>query len=162
MKIGFDFDRVLFDTDSFNDYLKEKTGLHYVDADVYDEHGCYSPEKHAEASGIDVEEVYGAMKNLNQFLYKDIDELRKLRNNHELVIVTRGEEKLQKKKVKNSGAERLFDKLFVVQEGSKEVGDIDFLVDDRKKEIERVSVPGMVFDRDKHRLKDVINTIEEE
>ena len=159
MRIGFDFDRVLFDTDSFNKYLKEETGLHHVDADVYDEHGCYSPEKHAEACGIDVEEVYGAMEDLNQFLFSDVDELRKLRNGHELVIVTRGEEKNQRLKVKNSGAQRLFDQLFIVQEGSKDVGQIDFLVDDREEEIKRVNMPGMVFDREKHGIKDVIDTI---
>lgn len=159
MRIGFDFDRVLFDTDSFNEYLKEETGLHHVDANVYDEHSCYSPEKHAEACGIDVQEVYEAMRNLNQFLFNDVDELRKLRNDHELVIVTRGEEKNQRLKVKNSGAQRLFDQLFIVQEGSKSVGQIDFLVDDREEEIERVDVPGMVFDREKHGIKDVIDTI---
>ena len=159
MRIGFDFDRVLFDTDSFNKYLKEETGLHHVDADVYDEHGCYSPEKHAEACEIDVEVVYGAMEDLNQFLFSDVDELRKLRNGHELVIVTRGEEKNQRLKVKNSGAQRLFDQLFIVQEGSKDVGQIDFLVDDREEEIKRVNMPGMVFDREKHGIKDVIDTI---
>jgi len=159
LRIGFDFDRVLFDTDSFNKYLKEETGLHHVDADVYDKHDCYSPEKHAEACGIDVEEVYGAMEDLNQFLFSDVDELRRLRNGHELVIVTRGEEKNQRLKVKNSGAQRLFDQLFIVQEGSKDVGQIDFLVDDREEEIKRVNMPGMVFDREKHGIKDVIDTI---
>lgn len=161
MKIGLDFDRVLFKTDEFNDYLKDETGLHHVDGNVYDEHGCYSPRKHAELCGIDVEEVYGALKNINQFLYPDADELNRLKPEHELVIVTRGEHRFQKEKVKGSGAHRLFDQLYIVQEGSKEIKDIDFLVDDREEEIERVNIPGMVFDREKHSLRDVVDKIGE-
>lgn len=161
MRIGIDFDRVLFDTDKFNEYLKEETGLHHVEADIYDENGCYSPEKHAEASGIDVEEVYKVMEDLNTFLYSDVDGLNELKPEHELIIVTRGEEKFQRAKVKNSGAQRLFDELFIVQEGTKDVGDIDFIIDDRKKEVMDVNVPGMIFNREKHGVEDIIERIRE-
>jgi 5'(3')-deoxyribonucleotidase len=161
MKIGIDFDRVLFKTDEFNEYLKDETGLHHVEADVYDENGCYSPKKHAEACGISVEEVFKALKDLNQFLYPDVDKLKRLKQDHELVIVTRGEEKFQKQKIKNSGVQRLFDKLYIIQNGSKDVVDIEFLVDDRKEEIENVDVPGMIFDREKQDLEDVIKRISE-
>lgn len=161
MRIGIDFDRVLFKTDEFNDYLKNEAGLQHVEEDIYDENGCYSPEKHAEASGIDVEKIYVAMKDLNTFLYPDIDQLNQLKPEHELVIVTRGEKKFQSTKVKNSGAQRLLDELYIVQKGTKDVGDIDFLVDDRKKEIMDVKVPGMIFDREKHEAKDIIERIRE-
>lgn len=161
MKIGLDFDRVLFKTDEFNEYLKDETGLHHVEGNVYDEHGCYSPKKHAEMCGIDVEKVYDAISNINQFLYADVDELNRLKPEHELVIVTRGEQRFQKEKVKASGAHRLFNQLFIVQEGSKEIKGIDFLVDDREEEIERVSIPGMIFDREKHSMNDVIDRIGE-
>lgn len=159
MKIGVDFDRVLFKTDEFNEYLKEKTGLHHVDEDVYDDNGNYSPEKHAEACGLDSEKIYDAIEDLNQFLYSDIDNLRKLKEDHKLVIVTRGDEKLQKEKVKNSGAARLFDEIFIVQEGSKNVGGIDFLVDDREDEIENSGLPGMVFKRGKDTIGDVVKKV---
>lgn len=159
MRIGVDFDRVLFDTDSFNEYLKEETGLHHVEEDVYDEAGCYSPEKHAEACGIAVEDVYEEMNDLNRFLYSDVDRLRELKPEHELVIVTRGEEKFQRQKVRNSGAQRLFDQLLIVQGATKDVGGIDFLLDDRKKEIKEANVPGMVFDREKHDIDDFIERI---
>ncbi len=159
MKIGIDFDRVLFKTDEFNEHLKEETGLHHVEEDVYDENGCYSPEKHAEACGINVEEVFDALKDLNQFLYPDVDKLKQLKQSHELVIVTRGEEKFQKEKIKNSGVQRLFDQLYIVQAASKDVVDIDFLVDDREEEIENVDVPGIVFDREKQDLEDIIEEI---
>jgi hypothetical protein len=36
VRIGLDFDRVLFDTDSFNKYLKENVeGLKHVEASPY-------------------------------------------------------------------------------------------------------------------------------
>ena len=159
MKIGVDFDRVLFKTDEFNEYLKEETGLHHVEEDVYDENGCYSPEKHARACGIAPETVYNAIQDLNRFLYSDVDSLKKLKPEHELFIVTRGEEKLQKQKVKNSGADRLFDQLYIVPGAPKNVGGLDFLVDDREEEIEDASVPGMVFNREKHDIEDVIEKI---
>jgi FMN phosphatase YigB (HAD superfamily) len=159
VKIGLDFDRVLFKTDEFNEYLKEEAGLHHVDADVYDSEGCYSPEKHAEACGIDVEEVYDAISGISRFLYPDVDELRKLKPEHEIVIVTRGEERFQKEKVKASGANRLFDQLFIVQNAPKNVDSVEFLVDDREEEVERSGLPGMVFDREKHSMEDVIEEV---
>lgn len=161
MKIGLDFDRVLFKTDKFNEYLEEETGLHHVEADVYDGEGCYSPEKHAEACGVDVKEVYEAIDSISRFLYSDVDELRKLKPEHEIVIVTRGEEKFQKEKVKASGAHRLFDQLFIVQNAPKNVKGLDFLVDDREEEIDRSGLPGIVFDREKQDMSDVIKEVRE-
>lgn len=161
VKIGFDFDRVLFKTDEFNEFLKEETGLYHVEENVYDENGCYSPKKHAEECGITVEEIFDALKDLNRFLYPDVDKLKVLKQDHELVIVTRGKEKFQKEKIKNSGIQRLFDELYIVEDASKGVIDIDFLVDDEEEEIENAEVPGMIFDREKQGLEDVIEKISE-
>lgn len=159
MKIGIDFDRVVFDTDSFNEYIKEETGLHHVDADVYDEHGNYSPEKHAEASGVDVEKVYEIMeKGLEKFLYDDAEMLENI-DQHSFVIVTRGEDKFQRAKIEASGADEFFDQIFTVQEGSKDVDGVKFLVDDREKEIERARIPGMVLDRERHSMEHVISFV---
>lgn len=152
MKIGLDFDRVLFDTDSFNEYMKKETDLEYVDEDIYDEHGCYSPEKHAEASGINVEEVFDAIKDLDRFVYDDV-ELLEGEDTHTLVIVTRGEEKYQRAKVEASGVKDIFEEVYVVQEGSKDVDTVEFLIDDREEEIHRARVPGIVLDREKHGIK---------
>jgi FMN phosphatase YigB (HAD superfamily) len=158
MRIGVDFDRVLFRTDDFNEYLNEETGLHHVDGDVYDEHGCYSPSKHAELCGVEVEEIYDVMEDLNRFLYPDVDELNRLKPEHELVIVTRGEERFQKEKIRATGVQRLFDQVFIVQEGPKDVG-IDFLIDDREEEIERAEVEGFVLDREKADLSDAVQEV---
>jgi len=155
MKIGIDFDRVLFDTDRFNKYMKEETGLHHVEEDVYDEKGNYSPEKHAEASGIDVNEVFSAVKDLEGFVYDDVELLEEL-DSHTLVIVTRGEEKYQKAKIEASGVRDIFEEVYVVQEGSKDVDSVEFLVDDREEEIHRAGIPGIVLDREEHGMKHVV------
>ena len=155
MKIGLDFDRVLFDTDSFNEYMKEETGLHHVEKDVYDDNENYSPEKHAEASGIDIEEVYDAIDNLQRFVYDDVELLKELEE-HTLVIVTRGEEKYQKAKIEASGVKDMFEEVYVVQEGSKDVDAVEFLVDDREEEIHRAGIPGLLLERDEHGMKHVV------
>ncbi|MFB6159003.1 MAG: hypothetical protein ABEJ95_05100 [Candidatus Nanohalobium sp.] len=159
MKIGIDFDRVLFDTDSFNKYLKKHTGLHHVESDVYDRNGNYSPEKHAEACGIDVEEVYRTAENAQKFIYSDIEELEKLKPKHRLVLVTRGEQKLQEKKMEKTQVKQLFNEVHIIQEGSKDVDGIEFLVDDRKKEIEDAELPGMKFNREKHTAEDIVKQV---
>lgn len=153
MKIGVDFDRVLFKTEEFNSYLKENVEkLEHVESSPYNEHGVYDPKIHAELCGIDVEEIYSAMNDLERFLYSDIEKLKDV--DHEVVIVSRGDSEFQKRKIQGSGADSFVDEVFIVEKGSKNVGDIDFLIDDRKKELEEVGVPGFELDRKIHDLKD--------
>lgn len=155
MKIGVDFDRVLFDTAKFNDYLKEEVkGLKHVETPPYNEHDVYSPEIHAEMCGIEAEEIYDALKNLEKFLYSDIDALKNF--DGEVVIVTRGEKKFQKEKIKSSGAGDYVENIIIVEKGSKDVADIDFLIDDQKREIEKARLPGFEFDRGQHRLEEAL------
>ncbi|MFB6204548.1 MAG: hypothetical protein ABEJ75_02800 [Candidatus Nanohaloarchaea archaeon] len=158
MIVGIDFDRVLFDTDSFNKYLEDETGLHHVEGDVHDKNGNYDPGKHAELCGIDVEEIYSAMEDLERFLYDDVEKLQQLDS---AVIVTRGAKKFQERKIESSGVLKYVPEYIIVESGSKDVG-IDFLVDDWEKEIERAGVPGMLFDREKHDMRDVIERVQQE
>ncbi|MFB6100616.1 MAG: hypothetical protein ABEK16_05070 [Candidatus Nanohalobium sp.] len=159
MRIGIDFDRVIFDTDSFNEYLKEEVeGLEHVETSPYNEHGVYSPEIHAEICGIDVERIYDAMEELGGFVYDDISDISS--TDHELVLITRGQKYYQKKKIEGAGVEDKFDKTIVVEKGSKDVADIDFLIDDQKREIEKAGVPGFEFDREKHSLSDALEEAE--
>jgi len=161
MRIGIDFDRVLFDTDSFDEYMKQETeGLHHVEADVEDEYGNYDPEKHARECGIEPGKVWDALKKLEKFVYEDVEKLEEL-DEHELVIVTRGNQKFQRTKIENSGVEKFFDKVYTVQQGSKEVGEIEFLVDDREEELDQVDVPGFKFDRSKHEIEDIVEKVRE-
>lgn len=160
MKIGLDFDRVLFDTDSFDDFYKENTRLFHVDADVYDEFGDYDPSKHAKECGIDPETVYSIFEeDLSRFLYDDIDFLKKLKEEHTLIIVTRGNKRFQKAKIEASSILDYVDNFVIVEGERKDIADIEFLVDDREEEINSVDVPGMVFKREKHKLKDILDRI---
>lgn len=160
MILGIDFDRVLFDTDRFNEDLKEATELHHVEAEVYDENGNYSPEKHAEAAGADTENIYEFVEqNARKYIYPDVKELAKLE--HEIWIVTRGEKKFQEAKIQAAGIENLAEKIVVVEDGSKDVG-VDFLIDDRMEELENADLPGYVLDRSKETLKDAVEEVEED
>lgn len=159
MKIGVDFDRVLFKTDEFNSYLKNKVeGLQDVKTSPYNEHGVYSPEMHAEFCGIEVESIYEAMEDLNRFLYDDLKVLEG--SNHEIVIVSRGDKEFQEHKIRGSGADKFADKVIIVEKGSKDVDNIDFLIDDRKKEIVDSELPGFEFDRSIHGLDDALEEAE--
>ncbi len=158
LKIGIDFDRVLFDTDSFNEYLKQNVeGLHHVDTPPEDENGNYDPEVHAEMCGIDVEDIYAAVEGLSQFLFDDVGELERLEG--EKVIVSRGRKEFQRKKIENSGADELVDDVIVVEEGSKDVAGIEFLIDDSPEEIDRAMIPGFVFSREDYGLKEVVERV---
>lgn len=162
MKIGFDFDRVLFDTDSFNKFYKDKVeGLKHVDASPYDEKGNYDPEIHAELCGIDREKPYEIFNhNLSRFLYNDIDEVKRLKKNHKVIIVTRGNEKFQRNKLESSGVLKHFEDYFIVQEKSKDAANIDYLIDDTEAEINNADIPGFLFNRDKHNISDAIEEVE--
>lgn len=162
MRVGLDFDRVVFDTESFDEYFKKNTDLYHVDEDVYDENGNYSPEKHAEACGVDIEEVYEALRDLEQFLYDDIREIKDRLREHELVIVTRGQERFQRMKVEASGAMELFDDVEFVESGPKSQADVDVLIDDLDDEINDIEIPGFLFDREKHSAEDIIKFVRAE
>ncbi len=158
LKIGIDFDRVLFDTDAFNEYLREKVeGLHHVDTSPEDGNGNYDPEVHAELCGIEVEDIYAAMDDLSRFLFDDVDELEKLEG--EKVIVSRGKKGFQRKKIENSGADELVDEVIVLEEGSKDIAGIEFLIDDSPEEIDRAMIPGFVFNRGDYGLRDVVKRV---
>ncbi|MFB6244924.1 MAG: hypothetical protein ABEJ03_01100 [Candidatus Nanohaloarchaea archaeon] len=161
MRIGVDFDRVLFDTDSFDSALKEKTGLYHVEEDVYDDNGCYSPEKHARVCGIEPEEVYDWVTQAGEFVYNDYRALEDLKENHELVLVTRGHERFQRAKIEASGVERVFDRIEVVKTESKDSVGIDLLIDDSEEEHDMTNVMGMLFDRDSHQVEDAVGFVRE-
>lgn len=158
MIVGIDFDRVLFDTDTFNEAMKEATGLHHVDAEVYDENGNYSPRKHAEAAGVDPEKICSFMENgTGRFLYDDVDRIEEL--DHEVWIVTRGREKFQRAKIRESDVDEMVDRVVIIEDGDKDAG-IDFLIDDRKEELEMADLPGYVLDRSEETLEDAIEKVQ--
>jgi FMN phosphatase YigB (HAD superfamily) len=159
MIIGFDFDRVLFKTDEFKDFLDEKIpGF----LEEYPENGHYDPEEHADRLDIDEERIFEALEEAERFVYSDLDVLEDLLESFELVIVSRGDPSFQERKIKNSGITRYFESFFVVEDEGKDSVEIDFLVDDWRKEVEEAEVPGYVFDRSEESLEDVRKVIVEE
>lgn len=162
MRIGIDFDRVIFDTERFDQYFKDHTDLYHVEEDVYDENGNYSPEKHAEVCGVEINDVYSSLEELGKFVYDDIRSLADELSEHELVIVTRGEERFQRKKVEASSVMDIFDDVEFIESGKKSEVGIDLLIDDLEEEIEGSEIPGFVFDREKHGAEDIVDFVRAE
>ncbi len=157
MRIGIDFDRVLFDTDAFREHLDEKIpGFN----DTYPKNQLYNPEEHAEVLGVDPEKIHETIEECEQFVYPDIEKLEKLES-HKLILVSRGDPVFQKEKIEESGVKKYFDEIVIVQSEDKDVVDIDLLVDDSREELENADVPGFHFDREKHSLEDVVEKVEE-
>lgn len=158
MRIGLDFDRVLFDTDSFDEYYKKETGLYHVDADVSDQNGNYDPIKHAKICGVDKEKVWNALSDLENFVYEDVELLNNL-DEHELVIVTRGNREFQKKKMQGSNIWNYIDEHTIIEEGPKSKAEIDFLVDDSIEELQNADVKGYHFERPEDTIQDLLDFI---
>jgi len=158
LKIGLDFDRVLFDTDSFKQHLfKEIEGFDSTYREAKEK--VYSPERHAEILGIRPKKIYKVLEDAEKFLYSDIEKLDKLP--YTFIIVSRGDKKFQNIKIEKSGAIEHVNGLYIVQDESKDFVDIDFLVDDSKEELEDVDIPGFHFDREKHDITDIIQKARE-
>ncbi len=149
MILGIDFDRVLFRTDEFKEFLDKEIPSFL---ETYPQEGNYDPEKHAEKLDVDPEKIFEALNHSDEFVYSDVERLEELRDDFRLVIVSRGDPYFQEKKIVNSGVLEHVDGYFIVEDEDKDVVEIDFLVDDRKEEIERVDVPGLVLDRSKEGL----------
>ncbi len=160
MRVGFDFDRVLFQTDRFKKHLFQRFNDFretYSEAVV---EGKYDPERHAHIMEVEVEEIYDELEKASEFLYDDVEKLQGFKEEFDMVIVSRGDPVFQKKKIKQSGALEIITDYRLVQEKSKdEVAEIDFLVDDSREELERIDIPGFRFDRDKHSIKDAVEKV---
>ncbi|WEL23980.1 hypothetical protein [Candidatus Nanohalovita haloferacivicina] len=158
MKVGLDFDRVLFRTDEF------KEEVLFAEIENFQEtyskiDGVYSPEKHAEKLGISIEKIMECLDRASEYLYEDIELLRD--SNHEFIIVSRGDPVFQEEKVQRSGALDFVEDHIILQDRTKDVEGIEFLVDDLKKEIQNANIEGFHFKRPENSLKDVLNRLEE-
>jgi len=163
LKVGVDFDRVLFNTKEFKKKLfSEIDGFDRTYSRAEDDHGVYDPKKHAEILGIDVSRIHGVLAQASDFVYSDIDKLEEL-SSETVVIVSRGDPHFQAEKIENSGVLEHVDDYIVVHDGSKDQKvDIDFLVDDTEDEIERVDLPEdntFLFSREKNDLEDVVERV---
>ena len=155
LKVGIDFDRVLFRTDKFKQLLFDRIeGFEetYTKVD-----GVYDPDKHAEILGIPEERIHSALEEASRFLYSDTVLLED--SEHEFIIVSRGDPVFQKEKIERSGVVEHVSDYIIVQDRPKNVEDIDMLVDDLKEEIDRAGIPGFHFNRDENDIQDVLEEI---
>jgi len=98
MKIGIDFDRVLFKTDRFKDHLFNRFETFEETYENAVQNGIYRPQRHAELMDTTVEEIFDELKNTSEFLYEDVSRLQKLQESFEVVIVSRGDPVFQREK----------------------------------------------------------------
>lgn len=159
MKIGIDFDRVLFHTEEFKNHLLTRFEDFEETYKQAEKDGIYSPEKHAELMDTTVEEIFYELQNTSKFLYDDVSKIQRLQDKFEVVIVSRGDPVFQRGKIVDSGVKKYVDGFHIVQNKPKDVVDIDFLVDDLEEEIERTDVPGFLFNREKHSVEDIIKKV---
>lgn len=156
MRIGIDFDRVLFKTDRFKEEVLFKEIENFEE--TYEKvDGVYSPEKHAEVLGIPVEEIMRTLEKASEYLYSDIKLLEQ--SEHDFVIVTRGDPVFQEEKLEHSGVLKFVEDHVVVQEKNKDVKNIDILVDDLKSEIQKANVKGYHFERPEDTIQDLLDFI---
>lgn len=161
IRIGIDFDRVLFKTEAFKQHLFnqfEEFKDTYKDAEV---DGVYCPYKHAELMDTSVEKIFHELQNTSKFLYGDVSKLQDLPDRFEIVIVSRGDPVFQRGKIVDSGIKKYVQEYHIVQDKPKDSADIDFLVDDLEEELERVDIPGFLFNREKHSIDDIIRKVKE-
>ena len=166
MIVGFDFDRVLFNTEKFKQHLfRNLEGFDETYSEAVDEKGIYRPQRHAEIMGISMERFWDAVKYADQCLYDDVHKVEKLPEGFKPIIVSRGGQKFQTAKIKNSGVLDHFNEFIIVQDRAKdEATGIDFLVDDAPIELERVSIPEerrMLFKRSESSLEDVVEKLKQ-
>lgn len=167
MRIGVDFDRVLFDTEEFKQYLEDEIPG-FLDTYGLATGQGYDPERHAEIMDIDPDRIYDTLNyEEGRFLYEDVDKLDKWDSEHDVVIISRGDPEFQGTKIEN--AELGFEYFIVTgkaRENSKQLGEgtqhpgedpLDFLVDDRDYEHENFDGPGYHFRRPEDSLGDVVN-----
>ena len=159
VKIGIDFDRVLFQTDKFKRHLFKRFEQFEETYDDSVKNGVYNPHVHAELMDTTVEDIFEEIQKTSEFLYDDVSRLQKLQEKFEVVIVSRGDPVFQREKIIDSGVTEYVDDFHIVQDKPKDVIDIEFLVDDLEEEIERIEVPGFLFNREKHSIEDIARRV---
>lgn len=166
MRIGIDFDRVLFDTEEFKDYLEQEIPGFLESYGLATGEG-YDPEKHAEIMEIEPDRIYDTLDySSGRFLYDDTIFLEELEKEQEVVIISRGDPEFQSTKIENAD---LGHEYFIVtgdsEENPKQLGNgtqhpeenpLDYLIDDREYEHESFNGPGFHMERPQDNLADVI------
>lgn len=166
MKIIFDFDNTLFSAKKFVENLIEEFKKIGVDEKLFsetfqeskDELG-YNPERQFELiskEGIDRKELEGrfekVIRRAREFLYPDVlPTLENLKKENELILLTYGNENIQRRKIDNTGIATYFTKIIItskvekVSEIRKLEGKLIFVEDNPNALIEvKKSIPNVI------------------
>lgn len=160
MKIGIDFDGVLFNTEKFKKKLFEEVpNFDETYEDAKGSSGFYSSSLHAEILDIPLNRILDSVGFASECLYSDLHLLKEI--DEELWIVSRGDSEFQAEKIRQSGAVKFVEGFTVVQKRPKdaETG-IDALVDDTKDELKRTDLQqSRLFHmkRPENSMQDVVN-----
>lgn len=165
MLIGFDFDGVLFDTNSFIEKLDSEIENF---AETYNEarsNGKYDFEKHVEILGVSRKEITDLISKADQFIFDDVQELKKIKDKHRIIIVTRGDSEFQRKKIENSGIQDIIDEYIIIDRDiagfPKDKVGIELLIDDKEEEVKATEKDSILFNREENDLKQIVRTIEQ-
>lgn len=160
MKIGFDFDGVLFNADKLKKELDKCYGNYFETYESYKVDGIYDFESHCEELGTSSADFLDKVQNLSkECLYSDVGEVRKLTG--EKMIITRGPQKFQEAKIIGSEVLEYFDDYKVVQERSKNFPKLDVLIDDTVEELYNFSGRKIHFDRKFSSMSDIVELLTE-
>ena len=137
MKIIFDFDHTLFSTTKFSLALKKSFEKSGIEESLFEEtfgkskekNGHYKPDKQIELiikkspeikKNILKKEFKKVLNNASKFLYPDTEQfLKKWQKRADLILLSYGENKFQKEKIKKSKITSYFKKILIAQDINK-------------------------------------------
>ena len=152
MKIYLDFDRTLFDTNTFLDEIYKLINKYDISKNIFEESKIKLKEKgfniywilnevkkkcHFDKEIYD--EINELMKNSFIFIYADvIDFLKKLKEKHyEIILLTKGNKEFQQRKIDYSKVKDYFDDIIITlkHKGDLEIDYQAIFIDDCEKEL---------------------------
>ncbi len=159
MKLGLDFDGVLFDAGLLKKKLEEKYGDFRKTYHANKSEGVYNFREHCEDMGVEIGEFLDTVEDYaSECLYEDVEVLDEI--DCDKIIVTRGRRDFQEAKIKGSGILDYVDNYKIVEEyTSKDFDEVDILVDDTLEELYDFKGKKIFFDRSENKLKDVADAV---
>ena len=176
MKIYFDFDRTLFDTEAFLKELYRILKEYNIPIDLFDKIKNEEKEKGFNSFKI-LEKIkrsysfstglYHDLENFiecdSMYLFNDsVDLLKYLKSKHfELILLTKGDYNFQKVKIDNTNIDEYFDDIIITNKHKGELA-IDYnaiFIDDSIEEIDSIlkNNPKMVIHIDRYNKDTVFN-----
>jgi hypothetical protein len=157
MIVGIDFDRVLFDTEAFKEELEAHHPgfLEHYDNNRY----LYQTKPGDDDIPVPVSELEATMSELQPYLIENVEALSK--SDLTFVIVSRGPQWFQRKKISNSNITTYIPRYITVDTEPKDMTNIDYLIDDNQDELQRISIPSFHFKRQEHTVDTILSLFED-